>query len=86
MKNLLCISAFIITPVSIKENIETLFFTTISFIFASSFIYVINDLLDVESDKEHPIKKFRPIAFGDIKIKEALILSFFYYLPQLEHH
>ncbi len=75
MKNLLCISAFIITPVSLQGNIETLFYTTISFIFASSFIYVINDLLDIESDKEHPIKKFRPIAFGSIKITEALILS-----------
>ena len=75
MKNLLCISAFIITPVSLQGNIETLFLTTISFIFASSFIYVINDLLDIESDKEHPIKKFRPIAFGSIKMNEALILS-----------
>ncbi len=44
------------------------------FILASSCVYIINDVTDVEYDKKHPLKKHRPIARGDISIKNALIL------------
>ena len=82
-KNLLCISAFIITPLPLKENFVSLFLTTISFILASSFIYLINDLRDVDSDKEHPIKKYRPIASGALKTKEVLFLSIFLFFTSI---
>jgi len=29
-------------------------------------VYTINDLADVESDRSHPIKRFRPIAWGQV--------------------
>ena len=45
-KNLLCFSAFFITPFSSVSNIYKLIFATISFVLASSFIYIINDLID----------------------------------------
>lgn len=41
----------------------------------SSAIYVINDILDVEKDKLHPFKKFRPIAHGDVSVKAAIIVA-----------
>ena len=50
---------------------------TISFCFISSSIYLLNDCLDIESDKKHPNKCKRPIAAGIISLKTAYILSFF---------
>ncbi|GHO83321.1 decaprenyl-phosphate phosphoribosyltransferase [Dictyobacter formicarum] len=36
----------------------------ITFCFVSSTIYVLNDLLDIEKDRLHPTKRFRPLASG----------------------
>lgn len=37
----------------------------------SSAIYIINDIFDVQSDRMHPFKRFRPIAHRDISIPFA---------------
>ena len=47
------------------------FLAFVDFCLLSSSIYLINDLKDVESDRLHPIKKFRPVANGNIGIKSA---------------
>jgi decaprenyl-phosphate phosphoribosyltransferase len=47
----------------------------VAFCFASSLVYVINDISDKESDSRHPYKKNRPIAAGKISIMQAVILS-----------
>jgi decaprenyl-phosphate phosphoribosyltransferase len=39
---------------------------------ASSSFYLINDIADVESDRQHPVKCNRPIASGLVKVKVAL--------------
>lgn len=41
----------------------------------SSAIYVINDLFDIEKDKLHPFKRFRPLANGDIPISVAVVIA-----------
>ncbi len=41
----------------------------------SGAVYAFNDLLDVESDRKHPIKRNRPIASGALSEKAALWLS-----------
>ncbi len=41
----------------------------------ASGLYILNDLLDLHSDREHPWKKERPFAAGDISIPEGLIAS-----------
>lgn len=46
------------------------------FSLASSLVYVINDLTDIEKDKLHKIKKNRPIASGKISKSQALIIIF----------
>ncbi len=55
---------------------EQLFYTFLLFSMVASSIYVVNDLLDVEEDKKHPTKKYRPIASGGVSKKEAKLIVF----------
>ena len=41
----------------------------------SSGIYLLNDICDLETDKLHPVKRFRPLAAGTVSIPLASILS-----------
>ena len=76
VKNLLCFSAIFITP-NTYNLLPTISLATISFILASSTIYLINDSLDINSDKAHPKKKYRPLASGKIKKWEAILFAIF---------
>lgn len=46
-----------------------------AFCLASSFVYVINDWLDREKDRRHPIKRHRPIASGEVSASQALWIA-----------
>jgi 4-hydroxybenzoate polyprenyltransferase len=41
---------------------------------ASSTIYVFNDIIDLDADKEHPVKRFRPLPAGKFTIKSAYLI------------
>ncbi|MEI7579548.1 MAG: UbiA prenyltransferase family protein [bacterium] len=43
--------------------------------FAASTIYIINDLADLAVDQQHPTKKLRPLAAGEITNSEARLLA-----------
>ncbi|GAA1970073.1 decaprenyl-phosphate phosphoribosyltransferase [Catenulispora subtropica] len=47
----------------------------VAFCFAASCIYYVNDVMDVESDRRHPKKRFRPIAAGWVPIPVALVVG-----------
>ena len=43
----------------------------------SSSSYLINDVVDIDKDRLHPVKKNRPLARGDVNINTAILISFF---------
>lgn len=45
------------------------------FSFLASAYYIINDVIDIESDRNHPVKQNRPLARGDISPKAAILLA-----------
>lgn len=53
------------------------FLAFIGLSFIASSIYIINDWCDVEEDKLHPEKKYRPLAAGTVSKKEAAMLLAF---------
>ena len=58
-------------------NLDSLFLTIVGFItlcLTSSALYIRNDILDIEFDKQHPLKKFRPLASGKISKKNAYMI------------
>ena len=57
------------------SNFSKLILPVVFFSFIDSSIYIINDLIDLETDQKHQFKKFRPIASGLIKFKTAIYVS-----------
>lgn len=49
--------------------------TSILLILMSGTVYIINDLLDVESDRQHPKKRYRPIPSGELPLTFARIAA-----------
>lgn len=45
----------------------------VAFCLASSAVYFVNDCADAESDRQHPIKRSRPIAAGELSITQGVI-------------
>ena len=57
------------------ENFSILLVLFFSLSFVASGLYLMNDLLDIESDKKHPTKKLRAIASGSLSKKNAKAIS-----------
>jgi len=63
--------AFDITFESLLSSVLAFFL----FCFTSSSFYLINDIMDVESDRRHPVKCKRPIASGLVSIPTAVMMA-----------
>ena len=48
---------------------------TLIFIIVSGVVYIVNDLFDAERDREHPRKRFRPIASGVVPKSVAWVTA-----------
>jgi 4-hydroxybenzoate polyprenyltransferase len=57
------------------QSISGCFLAFVLFCCASSGFYLINDIVDVKSDRQHPIKCTRPIAAGLVSIPVAIAMS-----------
>lgn len=57
------------------------------FCILSSLVYIINDLMDYEADRNHPQKRQRPIAAGRLKVSTArlaaIVLGLVFFIPAL---
>ncbi len=65
---------FFAMKITNAELLLNAFFLFLGFSFVASSIYVFNDFYDIESDKLHPKKKFRPLASGEINKTQAIII------------
>jgi 4-hydroxybenzoate polyprenyltransferase len=72
---------FVFVPLLFSQHLfdvdyfSTTLFAFVVFCLASSLIYVINDIIDIEADKAHPTKKNRPLPSGLISKRSALIVA-----------
>ena len=78
-KNLLLIVPMLVghrlQPDLLADNLLRFLIAFVAFGGCASSIYLVNDVIDLESDRRHPRKKFRPLAMGQVRIRTALILA-----------
>ena len=75
-KNLLVFAALIFAD--LMGSLEAWIAATAAFVaycLASSAAYLVNDVRDASQDREHPLKRLRPIARGDLSPRAALGLA-----------
>lgn len=58
------------------ESVYAGLITALCFSFAASSIYCLNDIVDVDDDRRHPVKCHRPLSSGAISIAQGYILMF----------
>lgn len=75
IKNFLIFIPLISAKVICFDNVRACIFGFLSFSFMSSFIYIVNDIRDIEKDRLHPKKKKRPLASGAIAKCTAIYIA-----------
>ncbi|HSF80586.1 MAG TPA: decaprenyl-phosphate phosphoribosyltransferase [Anaerolineales bacterium] len=78
IKNLVIFAALVfdrqLTPSHFPEILRT-FTGFIIFCLLSGVVYVLNDVADADADRNHPEKRHRPIASGQLPVKFARLVS-----------
>jgi 4-hydroxybenzoate polyprenyltransferase len=76
IKNLLLFAALVFArQLFVPRSAALACVAFLSFCLASSSVYVVNDLVDVERDRQHPEKRSRPIAAGEVAPGRAALLA-----------
>jgi 4-hydroxybenzoate polyprenyltransferase len=74
-KNLFIVAPLFFTPPALSlANVATVAGGVLSFSLLASTIYIVNDYLDREADRNHPTKARRPLAAGTVSVSVALAL------------
>src|SRR5690606_32327793 len=69
MKNLLLfVALFAAHQLQNSAAWQALAIAFVSFSLCASSVYIANDLFDLDSDRQHPRKRFRPFASGQIPV------------------
>ncbi len=75
-KNLLLFAALLFSFEEIRT--ETILATLLGFILFSlvaGCVYILNDFVDRDRDRQHPVKKYRPMASGQVNPTHALLFG-----------
>lgn len=83
IKNVLLLLPVIASHRADLIGFEMVLLAMISFSFAASSIYIVNDLLDLDADRQHEKKHARPFAAGTVPIRVGMIASAFLGLAAL---
>ncbi len=75
IKNFLIFIPMLTAHILTSQNVFKVILGFLSFSFLTSFIYIINDIQDIEKDKLHPRKCKRPLPSGEIKKSEAIYIA-----------
>ena len=75
IKNILIFIPLISNGKLIISNVLNCIICFIAFSFMSSFVYILNDIKDIEKDKLHPRKKKRPLPSKRIKKSIAIYIA-----------
>lgn len=73
-------NAFLIAPLIFSKHLFNGGYATVTmlailvFSLVSSTVYIVNDIADREADRQHPIKRNRPIASGALTIAESGVI------------
>lgn len=57
------------------DKVATVIGAAVAFCLAASAIYLINDLVDIEKDRAHPVKRNRPLASGKLSPTVAAVAA-----------
>lgn len=57
------------------SNVLVILVAFIAFSFCASATYLLNDMFDLESDRKHPKKRFRPLACANMSIVQGIIIG-----------
>lgn len=72
-KNLLVFAALVFAQkFLIPDQVLKSLLAFVAFCAASSAMYLLNDVMDIESDRVHPEKRTRPVASGALSIRAAI--------------
>ena len=75
IKNIIIALPVVLSNQINNNSLINLLLGIISFSLLASAGYILNDIKDIENDRQHSTKRYRPIAAGDIDITHSFTLS-----------
>jgi 4-hydroxybenzoate polyprenyltransferase len=82
-KNVLIFLPLLLAHVFSPARLAAAFVAFLSFGLCASATYIINDLLDIEADRQHPRKRRRPFASGDLPALQGIYIVVLFFLASL---